>query len=91
MVTGGGVDPAVQTAQIQAKTTQAQAVLESAKNRLNTTASALASSQENYQKSTALLVEQQNKLMELNGAFERLKASGLTMVSFLHIEALNTY
>lgn len=75
----------MQTAQIQAKTTQAQAVLESAKNRLNTTASALASSQENYQKSTALLATQQNKLTELNEAFTRLKASGLTMVSLLYI------
>lgn len=78
----------MQTAQIQAKTTQAQAVLESAKNRLNTAASALQSSQENYQQSTVLLAEQQNKLTELNGAFERLKASGLTMVSLLRIRAL---
>lgn len=78
----------MQTAQIQAKTTQAQAVLESAKNRLNTAASALQSSQENYQQSTVLLAEQQNKLTELNGAFERVKASGLTMVSLLHIGAL---
>ena len=81
----------MQAAQIQAKTTQAQAVLDSAKNRLNTTASALTSSQENYQKSTVLLVEQQNKLTELNGAFERLKASGLTMVRLLHIGALKAY
>lgn len=80
-VPGSGVDPDVQKAQIQAKTTQAQAVLQSAQNRLETTSAALATAEETYRKSTALLVEEQRKLQELNNTLERLKASSLKLVS----------
>ena len=81
VVPAGGVDQDTQTAQIHAKTTQAQAVLESAKNRLNTASAALTATQETYQKSTALLGEQQNKLGGLNASLDRLKASSLKMVN----------
>ncbi|WAO91180.1 Hypothetical protein NCS54_00863700 [Fusarium falciforme] len=79
VVPARGVDQDTQTAQIHAKTTQAQAVLESAKNQLNTASAALTATQETYQKSTALLGEQKNKLGELNASLDRLKASSLKM------------
>ncbi|RSM20290.1 hypothetical protein CDV31_000784 [Fusarium ambrosium] len=75
----GGVDSNTQTSQIHAKTTQAQAVLESTKNRLNTASAALTATQETYRKSTTLISEQQNKLNELNASLERLKSSSLKM------------
>ncbi|EEU39662.1 uncharacterized protein NECHADRAFT_43968 [Fusarium vanettenii 77-13-4] len=74
-----GVDLATQAAQIHAKTSQAQAVLESARNRLNIASAALTASKETYQKSTALLGEQQNKLSELNASLDRLQSSNLKM------------
>ncbi|RSL45987.1 hypothetical protein CEP53_010517 [Fusarium sp. AF-6] len=77
VVQARGVDPNTQTAQIHAKTTQAQAVLESAKNRLNTASAALTATQETYRKSTTLVSEQQNKLNEVNASLERLKSSSL--------------
>ncbi|KAJ4185163.1 hypothetical protein NW755_008606 [Fusarium falciforme] len=79
VVPARGVDQDTQTAQSHAKTTQAQAVLGSAKNRLNTASAALTATQETYQKSTALLGEQKNKLGELNASLDRLKASSLKM------------
>ncbi|RMJ18622.1 hypothetical protein CDV36_001733 [Fusarium kuroshium] len=79
VVQARGVDSNTQTAQIHAKTTQAQTVLESAKNRLNTASAALNATQETYRKSTALVSEQQNKLNELNASLERLKGSSLKM------------
>ncbi|KAL2682382.1 hypothetical protein Neosp_006832 [[Neocosmospora] mangrovei] len=74
-----GVDPATQAAQIHAKASQAQAVLESSKNQLNTASAALTATRETYQKSTTLLGEQQNKLGELNASLDRLTASNLKM------------
>ncbi|KAJ4232276.1 hypothetical protein NW759_002664 [Fusarium solani] len=79
VVPARGVGQDTQTAQIHSKTTQAQAVLESAKNRLNAASAALTTTQETYQKSTALLGEQQNKLGELNASLDRLKGSNLKM------------
>ncbi|RSL93882.1 hypothetical protein CEP52_012978 [Fusarium oligoseptatum] len=79
IVQARGVDSNTQTAQIHAKTTQAQAVLESAKNRLNTASATLTATQETYRKSTTLISEQQNKLKEINASLERLKSSSLKM------------
>ncbi|KAJ4309210.1 hypothetical protein N0V84_011631 [Fusarium piperis] len=72
-------DPATLVGQIQAKTTQAQVVLESTNNRLNTALASLNATKETYQKSTALLAEQQSKLNELNASLDRLKASDLKL------------
>ena len=74
-------DPAVQTAQINARTAQAQAVLESAKNRLVTTQQMLTTSQDNYAKTTSMLLQQQNKLGEIQANLKRLSNSNLSLVS----------
>ncbi|KAK7225016.1 hypothetical protein V2G26_013019 [Clonostachys chloroleuca] len=69
----------VEVAQVNARTTQAQAVLDSAKNRLETTQQMLATSQTNYVKSTELLLQQQNKVADLQGNLLKLTASNLGM------------
>lgn len=70
----------MEVAQVNARTTQAQAVLDSAKNRLETTQQMLATSQTNYVKSTELLLQQQNKVADLQGNLLKLTASNLGMV-----------
>ncbi|KAL2152130.1 hypothetical protein VTH82DRAFT_5314 [Thermothelomyces myriococcoides] len=57
-------DPAVLIAKTNAKSDHAQATFEEAKNRLKTTQEHLQATQELYQKSSKLLLEQQNKLAE---------------------------
>ena len=74
------VDPAVQTAQINAKTAQSQMLLESAKSRLTATQAALMATQDTYQKSTELLVKQQSRFAELQGNLDRLKSTTMTLV-----------
>ncbi|CZT44825.1 uncharacterized protein RSE6_05064 [Rhynchosporium secalis] len=73
------LDPAVQTAQINAKTAQAQAVLEAAKNRLSTTQDMLSTTQSNYGKASEVLVSQQNKLGSVQAELTRLTSSNLTL------------
>ncbi|KAL9561011.1 hypothetical protein ACKAV7_014855 [Fusarium commune] len=69
----------IETVQVQAKTAQAQAVVESAKTRLHTASEALAATRETYQNSTGILVEQQERLNQVNSKLESLKNSSLEM------------
>ena len=66
---------------LRADQTQAQAVLESAKNRLNVTQQAYLASQDNYIKANALLVEQQNKLADISAKLTRLASHNVKLVS----------
>ncbi|KAF5567941.1 hypothetical protein FNAPI_517 [Fusarium napiforme] len=68
-----------ETAQVQAQTAPAQAVLESAKTRLHTASDALAATRDTYQNSTEILVGQQERLNQVNAKLERLKNSSLEM------------
>lgn len=70
----------IETVQVQAKTAQAQAVIESAKTRLHAASEALAATRETYQNSTGILVGQQERLNHVNAKLERLKNSSLEMV-----------
>ena len=71
----------VDIARTNAQTTQAQAVLESAKNRLTTTQQMLTTSQTNYVQATNLLLQQQNKLTEIQASLNKLTAANLSLVS----------
>ena len=86
-----GVDPTVQTAQINAKTAQSQMLLDAAKNRLTTTQAALIATQETYQKSTALLAEQQTRFATLNANLEKLKSATMTLVSPLSTHRITSF
>lgn len=74
------VDPAVEKAKIDAKTAQGQAVLEAGKNRLNTTQQMLSTTQSNYKDATALLVEQRNKIGDIQANLAKLTSTNLQMV-----------
>ncbi|KAK3938884.1 hypothetical protein QBC46DRAFT_343143 [Diplogelasinospora grovesii] len=78
-------DPAQRTAQINAKTTQAQALLEAAKNRLSTTQQMLTDAQENYVKTTEMLLEQQNKLGEIQASLSKLTAANISLAEIKRI------
>ncbi|KAF5691798.1 hypothetical protein FDENT_3165 [Fusarium denticulatum] len=78
-VPGQRNNPDTEAAQLQAKTTQAQAVLESAKTRLHTASDGLAATRDTYQNSTEVLVGQQERLNQVNAKLERLKNSSLEM------------
>ena len=73
-------DNEVKVAETNARTTQAQAVLDSAKNRLETTQQMLTTAQANYVKSNELLLQQQNRLSDIQGNLQKLTASNLSMV-----------
>jgi hypothetical protein len=77
-------DPAVQIAKTNAKSAQAQAVLDAAKDRLHTTEQTFLSTQKIYQEASSTLVEQENKLTAIQADLQRqttLEAS-LVSVSF---------
>ncbi|KAF4503485.1 hypothetical protein FAGAP_266 [Fusarium agapanthi] len=74
-----GNNPDIEAAQLQAKTAQAQAVVESAKIRLHTASEVLTATRDTYQSSTGVLVEQQERLNQVNAKLERLKNSSLEM------------
>ncbi|KAL2163035.1 hypothetical protein VTH06DRAFT_6871 [Thermothelomyces fergusii] len=63
-------DPAVLIAKENARSARAQAALEAAKNRLQTTQAHLESTQATYMKASQLLVEQQGKLAEIQAEEE---------------------
>ncbi|KAF9552933.1 hypothetical protein CPC08DRAFT_673678, partial [Agrocybe pediades] len=73
------VDPSVDPAALNAKSTQAQAILDSAKNRMVITQQALVSSQENFVKSTELLLDQQNKLGAIQAQLSKLTNANLSL------------
>jgi hypothetical protein len=73
-------DPDVTIAKTNAKSAQAQAVLESAKNRLTTTQQHLKDTQELYLQASKELLEQQNKLTEIQGEVTRLGETKLGLV-----------
>jgi hypothetical protein len=77
---GNSADPAVQTAQINVQSAQAAAVLEAAKNRLATTTQMLATAQDNYVKTTDMLLVQQNKLADIQATLTSLTASNISLV-----------
>ena len=70
-------DPSTRT---NAKTVQAQAVLEAAKNALYTTQDLLKNSRDVYVKAPEFLVEQKNELGEIQANLSRLTASSLSLV-----------
>ncbi|RBR22480.1 hypothetical protein FVER53590_10768 [Fusarium verticillioides] len=72
-------NPDTEAAQLQVKTAQAQAVFESAKTRIHTASEALATTRDTYQNSTGILVEQQERLSQVNAKLECLKNSSLEM------------
>lgn len=71
-------------ARISAKSTQAQAVLEAAKNRLTTTQQMLTTAQENYVKSTDMLLEQKNKLGQIQATLTQLTKANVSLVCPYH-------
>ncbi|KAK0660478.1 hypothetical protein QBC41DRAFT_383707 [Cercophora samala] len=71
--------------QISPKSAQAQAVLESSRARLATTQQMLTTSQDNYTKSAALLVEQQNKLGEIQSTLTKLTAANISLAEVKRI------
>ncbi|TXB96923.1 hypothetical protein FocTR4_00011537 [Fusarium oxysporum f. sp. cubense] len=75
----------IETVQVQAKTAQAQAVVESAKTRLHAASEALAATRETYQNSTGILVEQQERLDHVNAKMESLKNSAPEMNAIMGI------
>ncbi|KAF5979523.1 hypothetical protein FBULB1_5729 [Fusarium bulbicola] len=76
-VPSGGDNPDIEATQLQAKTAQAQAVVESAKTRLHIASEVLVATRDTYQSSTGILVEQQERLNQVNAKLERLKNSSL--------------
>lgn len=72
--------PEVQTAKINAQTTQAQAVLDAGKNRLATTQATLLASQKNYNDATKNLNDQQKALGDIQATLSRCTASKLSFV-----------
>ncbi|PNP83963.1 hypothetical protein FNYG_02651 [Fusarium nygamai] len=85
-------NPDTEAAQLQAKTALAQTVLESAKTRLQTASEALAATRDTYQNSTGILVEQQERLNQVNTKLERLKNSSLEMnaIKGILVQAITT-
>ncbi|KAL5589346.1 hypothetical protein FOVSG1_011213 [Fusarium oxysporum f. sp. vasinfectum] len=82
---GSSADPDQQTAQISAKSAQAQAVLEAAKNRLATTTQMLTTAQDNYVKTTDMLLTQQNKLADIQATLTNLAASNISLAEIKRI------
>jgi hypothetical protein len=72
-------DANLKTAQVNAKTAQAQATFQAAQTRLNTTQAAFLSTQQTYQKSTELLVQQEQKMGDIKATLTKLTASNLTL------------
>jgi len=70
---------------VSSKSAQAQAVLEVAKNRFATTQSLLVTTQENYTKSSALLVELQNKRGDIQATLTKLTATTISLVRMIKI------
>lgn len=68
---------------IDAKSTQGQALLESAKNQSKIASQMLMTAKDNYVKTTDLLSEQQNKIGEIQANISRLTTSESTLVSVL--------
>ncbi|KAH2154074.1 hypothetical protein KXW63_002442 [Aspergillus fumigatus] len=64
-------DPAVQIAKTNAKSAQAQAVLDAAKDRLHTTQQTFLSTQKIYQEASSTLIEQENKLTAIQAELQR--------------------
>lgn len=77
-------DPAERTAQISAKSAQAQAVLESAKNRLTTTQQMLTTAQDSYVKQTKMLLEQKNELGKIQATLNQLTRTNVSLVCLSH-------
>ncbi|KAK1777277.1 hypothetical protein QBC45DRAFT_417155 [Copromyces sp. CBS 386.78] len=88
-VTANGIplmtSEAERTAQISAKSAQAQAVLESAKNRLTTTQQMLTTAQENYVKSTDMLLEQKNKLGQIQATLTQLTKANVSLAEIKRV------
>ncbi|TVY67615.1 hypothetical protein Focb16_v002486 [Fusarium oxysporum f. sp. cubense] len=82
---GNSADPTQQTAQITAKSAQAQAVLEAAKNRLATTTQMLTTAQDNYVKTTDMLLQQQNKLADIQATLTNLTACNISLAEIKRI------
>ncbi|EGX53053.1 hypothetical protein AOL_s00007g2 [Orbilia oligospora ATCC 24927] len=72
-------NPDVAVAKENAKSAQAQAVLKAAQDRLSTTQAAYTASMETYQKSTALLIEQQKALEAVKADLLRLADSSMKL------------
>lgn len=77
-------DAEQRTAQISAKSAQAQALLETAKNRLTTTQQMLTTAQDNYVKSTDMLLEQKNKLGQIQATLTKLTKENVSLVCPYH-------
>ncbi|GFF59266.1 hypothetical protein IFM51744_09854 [Aspergillus udagawae] len=71
LMTTSTEDPAVQIAKTNAKSAQAQAVLDAAKDRLHTTEQTFLSTQKIYQEASSTLVEQENKLTAIQADLQR--------------------
>ncbi|KAF3915695.1 hypothetical protein AA313_de0208692 [Arthrobotrys entomopaga] len=78
-------NPDVAIAKENAKSAQAQAVLKAAQDRLSTTQAAYTASMETYQKSTALLIEQQKALEAVKADLLRLADSSMKLASIQSI------
>ena len=78
-------DPAVTVSKTNAKSAQAQAELDAAKNRLATTQQHLMATQELYQQASQSLIDQQGKLGEIQADVTRL---GQTKVGLEEIKAI---
>jgi hypothetical protein len=74
-------DPAVQIAKTNAKSAQAQAVLDAAKDRLHTTQQTFLSTQKIYQEASSTLVEQENKLTAIQAELQRQTTLEASLVS----------
>jgi multidrug resistance efflux pump len=75
-------DPAVTISKTNAKSAQAQAELDAAKNRMETTQQHLMATQQLYQQASQQLVEQQGKLAEIQADVTRLGQTQLGLVCF---------
>ncbi|KAL6922413.1 hypothetical protein FSST1_006439 [Fusarium sambucinum] len=79
------IDPSQQTGQMTPKSAQAPAVLEAAKNRLNTAEQMFRITQDNYAKTNDMLSQQQNKLAEIQANLTRLTASDISLAEIKQI------
>lgn len=75
-------DPSVTITKADAKTGQAHAVLEAAKNWVKTTQEHLKASQEMYLQSSKHILDQQNRLAEIQGEVTRLTRTDFRLVCF---------
>ncbi|KAK3505269.1 hypothetical protein B0T13DRAFT_485904 [Neurospora crassa] len=78
-------DAEQRTAQISAKSAQAQALLETAKNRLTTTQQMLTTAQDNYVKSTDMLLEQKNKLGQIQATLTKLTKENVSLAEIKRV------